>query len=655
MSTSNYGRMKQDIGSVSAIKGAIELVLEGIRDIYKADICALFLIMDEMHNDEKLGIFQERLERIKEECDRKSCQLPSPLDQYWKEFKAGGRQSLSKFIEEVDILKFCFTEQQSKSPSVADPDQHEQPARLWKHTYKQRPSKYVIFKNYTEKDKQKSIPFEGLTAYTVRIERDVFIPDTREMNAYPCVTHLNSRNTITPKCEMIAFLLLEDPETKRVIGLVKIENYKEIEEAKCKFRSDSEETKEAKGYLPLLAKLVRKWKNLHNEHSYENLYGGIKLLDLLPDIEIASSQGELNREICIQTRKLFYVLHRREYVGYEEIMTRVTNYADDVADILEIQPKGFFGNLLKRRRDHENLMLYKTAGYRDHFMHQFHVFVIGYIILNHIGLSKVCNYVNNSLQHTKYQSNKLSENSILRIWFFAAFLHDATYVFEKFEEGLAKFFEEEWGHQLDIKLDGAQLLDKEKMFSTHLANMLDVFKCKDPTRNEEILPPLLDSIVKMNDHGVMSALWLLKKFAENDTEERQIECYIAALAVASHNKVIYESLWEEQSGVSFECFPILFLLAFCDTSQVWGRSREIKEYVRPQLLDIQFKQNEVKVQLLYCTNYPDKAPTQRYIRDRLMQGKTQHFRSSETRFSIEFFAGQRNQLRRIDLHRFPAP
>jgi hypothetical protein len=319
-------------------------------------------------------------------------------------------------------------------------------------------------------------------------------------------------------------------------------------------------------------------------------------------------------------------------------MTRVTNYADDIAgvDVLDISPKGFFKKLLKRRREYEDLMLYKTEGYRDHFMHQFHVFVTGYIILNHIGLDRICNWVNESLKYTQH-SLKLNEESILRIWFLTSFIHDAAYVFERFGKGMANFLKEEWGYTFAVEPSGLELLEKKMPFSGYLGKMLEFFMCQKPT-NRDTLPHYLDSIIKMDDHGVLSALWSIEKFAKGMTSLRITESYLTALAISFHNPNIFKNLKEgSEGGISFESFPIPFMLAFCDTAQIWGRTREIQEDVHPELVDVEFKDKEIRFKLFYKTPFPDKVPTRQYIRDRLVQEKDVFFRSSIFKFIIEFY------------------
>jgi hypothetical protein len=76
--------------------------------------------------------------------------------------------------------------------------------------------------------------------------------------------------------------------------------------------------------------------------------------------------------------------------------------------------------------------------------------------------------------------------------------------------------------------------------------------------------------------------------------------------------------------------------------QIWGRTKEIQEDVYPELLDVEFNNNqkEIRFKLFYKTPFPDKIPTRQDIRKRLIQQKDTYFRSSTLKFIIEFYGGK---------------
>jgi len=660
--------------NVQIIKGTIKEILEIIRNLYNSDVCAIFLISENMDEDEKLEILEERLKRIQKKYDEENQSLTNPLSRYMELDK----NSLKKVLDEIKILKFCFEEVQNSQAKNLPAS-----GRFWDYSYDRRPFKWVIFKKV---DKNIPILFEGLTAYSIRTGEEIFADNSTKINEYPSISHLQAvEKGISPPCKMVVFLHLKDPDNEnKLIGLLKIENYEDREEEKAKFSEDSKQTEETRQYLPLLAKLVKKTREQYKEYSYENLYGGLKLLDALKSLTLGNTT-EANNEIYRQTRHLFFVLKRNEYVGHEEIFERVINYAKDIAGdkILSVTGRKTFKMILEEYKKYEDLMLYGIKGYRDHFMHQFHVFVLGYIILNKIGMSKIVQSVNQSLKYVQDRSDpqvNFTEDNILRMWFLTAFYHDTAYILEKFNIGISGFLTRLFGQQVAFKIGGSQLLliddaknsDKDKTgnYAEHLNNLLKYFDRGKQT-NPDLLPYYLNSIIRMNDHAVYSALLLIQYFAGEGNIERLRECYIAALAISFHNSSIYEHLFENgRPGISFESFPFGFLLAFCDTAQIWGREESIGEqrvkekrsreshgretngtkenmgeqqYVKQKLLGVEFNKNEIICKVLFETSYPVQHPTPELIRAKIIQGKDSIFRSSTFRFTIEFYAGKSSE------------
>jgi len=258
--------MKKDIKDVEIIKGSIQTLLEFIRKVYDADIAAIFLVVKEMHEDENLFWFERRFKYIKEKYDKNGIAMPDIINKYWQAYDKGGKEGLRSYLNEIEVLKFCFREEQKEKPSLSIDASREPKDRLWKYTYKQRPSKWVIFKEYTDPIRENSILGEGLTAYAVRTSQKIFIPGSFEMEDYPCLTHLNAREEpkITPECKMVAFspILSDD---KKIIGLLKIENYSDIPDRREWFDENTtlgnlKEEEIQQQHLPILIKFIEESK-----------------------------------------------------------------------------------------------------------------------------------------------------------------------------------------------------------------------------------------------------------------------------------------------------------------------------------------------------------------------------------------------------------
>lgn len=650
--------MEKDIKDVDVIKGSIAMLLEFIRKVYDSDIAAIFLVVKEMHEDEKLFWFERRLKYIKEKYDRKATQMPDVINKYWQAYEKGGKKSLCSYLDEIEILKFCYKEAQKEKPSVSINSSRKPINRLWKYSYKQRPSKWVIFKKYKDKTRENSILGEGLTAYAVRTFQKILIPESSKMESYPCLTHLNAREEhVTPECKMVAFFPIRS-EDEKIIGLVKIENYSDIPQLRQWFdestkTGDSKKREIQEQHLPVLIKMIKKSKEFSKESSYEELYGVSPRLFLESLKHFNPPLSLIEKSVFEKTEHLLHVMERKEYVGHKEIMSRVTSYADDIADDIGISGAEFFKSLLEERKKHEELMLYETEGYRDHFMHSFHVFLIGYMIFNHIGLDEIRSWLNDYLKYIPdpYNQLVLDNDSILRIWFLTAFLHDATYVFQKFDEGVDNFTKREWGHSLKILGDRhafIDVLDKRLPFGRYLGEMLEFFKCKSGTNRNEILPYYLDA-VRMNDHGVLSSLWLLGKWSEEigAITKRQLENYLSALAISFHNRIIFKYLKENsQHRIYFESFPIPFLLAYCDTAQVWGRrTKEMEKDVKIQMVEIELSDKIITLSLFYSGKMPPFID---------VQDKDNFFKSSKYQFRIKFYGGEKwpKPVKQIDVKSF---
>lgn len=620
------------VKDVKIIKSSIHIVLETVRQLFDADTCALFLICHEMDKDEKLEIFDERLVDIKAKYKEwgKESEFPHEIEE--------------RSIDNFEVLKFIDVAEKTKR---------------WNYGYeeKSRPCKYVIFKNFKRGG---SILHEGLTAFIVRSGKDGFFESKTKIDNFPSTAHLNTvKRPIHPQCSMLIGLVLRDIETGAPDGVLKIENYSENPEKKrlftASYAESTAEIKETRGYLPFLARLIKLSKSFYQRQSYQALFGGIQALERLKDLKV---EGEKNRAIQEDTKHLFYIMKRYEHVGYEEIMDRVIYYANKVSETLNVANSFSFKHHLEKFKQHEELMLYELEEYRDHFMHQFHVFVMGYIILNKIGLSVVTDLVNKSLPVDKSQilfgiATPITEENTLRIWFLTSFFHDFAYILQEFDKGMSKFLHEMLGYRFRVRLDWSQLLAKGSPFPANLKHLVRFFQCQGKIDPVELLPDFLHAIRSEIDHGVVGALLLMENFGRGAHAERLRDCHIAAVSICLHNENMYSRPKEDaKEGITFETFPFAHLLAFCDTAQSWGRTARLREngqpYVQPILHDIEFADSEkhITCKVLYKSPIQDEIPT---ADDLILWANRRHhfFRSKNYRFVIEYLKKVDGQIMQL--------
>jgi len=232
-------------------------------------------------------------------------------------------------------------------------------------------------------------------------------------------------------------------------------------------------------------------------------------------------------------------------------------------------------------KDFENV-LFKDPRYRDHFIHQFQVFLSGLPILDkHYASIK------------KAYSKKFSETSEIEIefsWLLAATFHDNGYLVQKFDTWLNSFFtvflEIE---DLPVKIDMSTLL-LTRNFQEYLDKLTSLYLCLNNDSSErwsyegahvidqKIRKQLTSSLINNRNHGIISALILLDRI-EKSVISREISDYKekffssvvfpAGLAICLHDKEILIS--EDIKPIDFNKDPLSFILIYCDTIQEWGR------------------------------------------------------------------------------------
>lgn len=597
---------------VTTIKYTIRQFLGLLRDIFNADACYLYLVSKNMDPDEKMEILKERIEEMKEAFEKeiaKSYEGEKPLGKY-------ADLILPKDLgepkgEDTEILKFIDVSQKTK----------EDGRKYWYYDYRNRPRKYVIF---TKHDNGKEIPKneiifnEGITAYIYRTNKPS-INTKKELNNHRASASLNSKHGIKPTSAMsIGFPL---SNKGRTIGVLTIEFYDQTME--YNLSENSEEFKKTLLCLPLLVQLIVTSESQFHKGSYQTLFGGMGLLDCLKKID-SPQKNFINEKIYKDTLHLFYVLERKEYVGYEEILGRVADYANDISKYLGVTSESKpFADFLEKFEKHKELSHYGLNDFRDHFMHQFHVFVSGYIIINLIGFDVFQKQIENSMKLVLGKSENqlnISNCHILRIWFLVSFFHDHAYIYEKIGDELQNFF-------------------KGSFFPTHLTKLQDFFNKQGHTNPDALMGNYLDSIIGSRDHGILSTFLFLNYFSEYRSISPECgsikdDCLYTAFALSIHNQ--YEKVMEKGvKRVSFELFPMVFLLSYCDTAQSFGRIGKRQNY-RSRFSDIKYLDNN---RIIYELEYLDEVGEIPEFKDIENWAKQAHntFKSSKFFFEIEYY------------------
>lgn len=313
-----------------------------------------------------------------------------------------------------------------------------------------------------------------------------------------------------------------------------------------------------------------------------------------------------------------YITHRLD--DYEIVLNYIEKLWKNHLPLLTKTTSSFnfykeFENILKLDKE-----------YRDHFLHQFQVFLLGTFIID-----KIFHKFQNS--YKKFFKD-IDKSSIYKSWLITSTFHDFAYPLEQY----TKWNDELFNKLLNIKKSpieiGFEKITIEKSFLEYLDQIDSLLTCYETSEgnwrckkphiiNEDLRRFLLNKIVHERNHGVLSSLALLKK---SESEQKQIsneifstEIYPAAVAIAIHDQGIWQPFcgkkpswkkdsdpWEEGflklnylNHLDFSHQALSFLLIFCDTAQEFDRPKfpNLQDTSVPKVLfeDMSFDKDKVSI------------------------------------------------------------
>jgi hypothetical protein len=410
----------------------------------------------------------------------------------------------------------------------------------------------------------------GITAYVVLTEEPVIVHGKRVRE------HPEWRGSYEGAHE-ICTSLIEVPlkvPNKGKVGMIKIENYidseaiynfeeldrPEICERIYKFGDRHREILEILTDCVVLAienVLYRTPK------TYKKLFG-TELLRKLDELRIQSNPS-INEQIYEEVKKFYGQIRIKieDVGGMEELYKRSALLIKKIAQILDLHPA--LGVIDSIGPAFEPL-LGTDVRYREHFIHQFQVFLLGYYLINK--KERLQKFLINHLReiNTRYATAKDDEilEDILRIWFLASIFHDFAYSVGKMEGWLKKYFERVQIHPYPkILISWSDMLAEYEIEKTRLIQLVSRFTNK---KEEEIAELIKNAFIKELDHGVIGSLMLMN-ILRNEIDE--IILKEACCAIALHTDNVYSKL----GNLTLTQFPFAFLLIFCDTAQQWGRPK----------------------------------------------------------------------------------
>ncbi len=229
--------------------------------------------------------------------------------------------------------------------------------------------------------------------------------------------------------------------------------------------------------------------------------------------------------------------------------------------------------------------------YRDHYIHQFQVFLLGAYIIDKL-----------YADFEKYNCPKPEIN-----WLITSSFHDMAYPVQLYDDWSKGFFQKVFN--VDIKLANIDLKTSfiDQSFLVCMGYLICSLCCVHEgielrnnwlAEKKELVQFFYREITEGKNHSLLSSMSLLKliqtiDFSKKRMIEKRISCdkdnfetilqnhfVPSALAIALHDSGVWKKLRKEDikdippkilDNIEFEKNPLAFLLIFCDCIQEWGR------------------------------------------------------------------------------------
>lgn len=241
---------------------------------------------------------------------------------------------------------------------------------------------------------------------------------------------------------------------------------------------------------------------------------------------------------------------------------------------------------LTRKFEKNQRNLFRIRNYRDHFLHQINVYLLGLAIINIIPGEFNSNIIKdfNQAYFTGGNQKFQNINDIGFIWFLAAMFHDIAYPVEKCGGWLDAFFQQYIYRQkdnrpiLEANINIANMISdvdynscieelaefhRKLNFRKSSINYIDITNERSVNKGCEVRTQILDQIIRHRDHGILAAVMLIHSFKN----EKEIFRFLfpAAAAISIHN-----FLWTDKEVLDDPCKICREFL--CKECKEWGKS-----------------------------------------------------------------------------------
>jgi hypothetical protein len=247
-------------------------------------------------------------------------------------------------------------------------------------------------------------------------------------------------------------------------------------------------------------------------------------------------------------------------------------------------------------KDFEAVLLLDPR-YRDHFLHEFQVFLLGAIIID-------------SLYNTQpvRDFEKATGSRIEDAWLAASTYHDFDYAIQNYEDWMQEFFAQflhvKDGVPVSLNLEGVVVRDD------FLSKLKDICATINYNLDDCMVRFIFEKAVLERNHAALATLSFLNRFKRNNLLTKPA-INRATLAIFLHEESNWKAFcgrgdctdpWEKElarnpilANLEFDSLPLAFLLAYCDTAQEWGRVGRNYDIAKPQLVSITSNENDISI------------------------------------------------------------
>lgn len=467
----------------------------------------------------------------------------------------------------------------------------------------------------------------GITAFVVKTKEPILPLHGEDVRKHP--EWRGSYEGAHEICTSLVEVPLKTPEGT-ILGMIKIENH-EKSESVMEFKDLDKSTiycftDRHKEILTILADsvIIAIENILYRAHTYKKIFG-TKILKKIDELKVDNSK--VNKDIHIMVKEFYSQLkiEIEDIGGTDEIYNKVTRLVSDIASILNLQVTL---DIIDNVGPAFESLLGTDVRYREHFMHQFQVFLLGYYLINKKNSlrDKLINYLQNI-------DPGCGLEDVLKVWFIASMFHDFGYSVGKMEGWLENYF-------VRVAVPSKfqiRWADIFVCYEIEKTNLVELISCNSNEPKDKIADIIKDAFMNEHDHGVISGLVFMKILHNHQINETLLR--EACCAITLHTEAIFSKFGK----LKIDQFPFAFLLVFCDNAQQWGRPR-----MMTLIPDIDIKLEDIITD--NCTKvemklrYQKLTPEQKRIIGVNTIPPTKYWYSNESlRFSTGLYEGDKKE------------